>query len=83
VPHTATVRTLDEFRGAFESALAARDLSTIVAKVEATGPSGYVTDLALLENRFEFQRWLRTHGADAATAAGAAPSAPAPTPSRP
>ena len=30
------------------------DLTTIVAKVEAVGPSGYVTDLALLENRFSF-----------------------------
>jgi hypothetical protein len=36
-------------------------LTTIVAKVEAIGPSGYVTDLALLENRFEFQKWLRQH----------------------
>ena len=33
-------------------------MTTIVAKVEAVGPSGYVTDLALLENRFEFQRYL-------------------------
>jgi hypothetical protein len=29
-----------------------------VAKVEAVGPSGYVTDLALLENRFQFQRHI-------------------------
>ena len=42
-------------------ALRARELSTIVAKVEAVGPAGYVTDLALLENRFEFQKWLRQH----------------------
>jgi sulfopyruvate decarboxylase subunit beta len=59
VPHTATVSTLDDLTAAFDGALAARDLATIVAKVEAVGPSGYVTDLALLENRFEFQRWLR------------------------
>jgi len=59
VPRTATVRTLDEFTHAFEDALAAGDLTTIVAKVEAVGPSAFVTDLALLENRFEFQRWLR------------------------
>ena len=59
VPRTATVRTLDEFTRAFEDARAAGDLSTIVAKVEAVGPSAFVTDLALLENRFEFQRWLR------------------------
>jgi sulfopyruvate decarboxylase subunit beta len=59
VPRTATVRTLDEFRKAFADALAAKDLSTIVAKVEAVGPSGYVTDLSLLENRYQFQRYLR------------------------
>jgi sulfopyruvate decarboxylase subunit beta len=59
VPRTATVRTMDEFRRAFADALAARDLTTIVAKVEAVGPSAFVTDLALLENRFEFQKWLR------------------------
>jgi sulfopyruvate decarboxylase subunit beta len=59
VPRTCTVRALDEFSGAFDDALRAGDLTTIVAKVAATGPSGYVTDLALLENRFEFQRWLR------------------------
>ena len=60
VPRTATVRTLDEFTPAFDEALAARDLTTLVAKVEAVGPSAFVTDLALLENRFEFQKWLRT-----------------------
>jgi sulfopyruvate decarboxylase subunit beta len=59
VPRTATVRTLDAFTQAFAEALAARDLTTIVAKVEAIGPSAFVTDLALLENRFEFQKWLR------------------------
>ena len=59
VPRTATVRTIVDFTRAFDEAVGANDLSTIVAKVEAVGPSGYVTDLALLENRFEFQRWLR------------------------
>ena len=59
IPRTATVRTLDEFRDAFTAALAAKELSTIVAKVEAVGPSGYVTDLSLLENRYQFQRYLR------------------------
>jgi sulfopyruvate decarboxylase subunit beta len=62
VPRTATVRTLDEFERAFDDALAARDLTTLVAKVEAVGPNAFVTDLGLLENRFEFQKWLRTRG---------------------
>lgn len=59
VPRTATVRTLQEFVATFDDALAAHDLTTIIAKVEAVGPSGYVTDLSLLENRFAFQRYLR------------------------
>ena len=59
VPRTATVRTLDEFRAAFAEALATNDLTTIVAKVEAVGPSAYVTDLSLLENRYQFQRYLQ------------------------
>ena len=51
---------LDEFRRAFDEAIAAQDLTTIVAKVDAVGPSRYVTDLSLLENRFQFQRYLRS-----------------------
>ncbi len=59
IQRTVTVRTLDEFRGSFAEALAANDLTTIVAKVEALGPSGYVTDLSLLENRYQFQRYMK------------------------
>jgi sulfopyruvate decarboxylase subunit beta len=59
VPRTSTVRALDEFTRALDAALAARELTTIVAKVDAVGPSAYVTDLSLLENRFQFQRYLR------------------------
>jgi sulfopyruvate decarboxylase subunit beta len=58
VPRTATVSTVDALTRAFEEALAARELSTIVAKVDAVGPSAFVTDLGLLENRFQFQRYL-------------------------
>jgi sulfopyruvate decarboxylase subunit beta len=61
VPRTCTSRTLEGFKNDFDAAMDARELTTIVAKVEAVGPSGYVTDLALLENRFEFQKWLRQH----------------------
>ena len=60
IPRTSTVRTLDEFARAFDDGLKAGEIGTIVAKVEAVGPSGYVTDLSLLENRFEFQRYLRS-----------------------
>ena len=61
VPRTATVHALDAFTTSFDEALAEDDLTTIVAKVEAVGPSGYVTDLSLLENRFQFQRYLKDH----------------------
>jgi sulfopyruvate decarboxylase subunit beta len=64
VPRTATVRTLDDFTHAFDQAIAAGDLTTLVAKVDAIGPAGYVTDLSLLENRFAFQRYLRTKATD-------------------
>jgi sulfopyruvate decarboxylase subunit beta len=62
VPRAATVRSLDDFARAFDQALAAGELTTLVAKVEAAGPSAYVTDLALLENRFQFQRYLKSAG---------------------
>jgi sulfopyruvate decarboxylase subunit beta len=64
IPRTATVRTVDDFSRAFREAVAAPELATIVAKVEPTGPSTFVTDLGLLENRFEFARHLRRQDAD-------------------
>lgn len=59
VPRTTTVNTCEEFVQSVRSALSGNELTTIVAKVEAAGPTKYVTDLALLENRFEFSRYLR------------------------
>jgi len=66
VPRTATVKDLTSFVTEFDAALASGELTTIVAKVDAKGPAGFVTDLALLENRFEFQRWLKTSATRAA-----------------
>jgi sulfopyruvate decarboxylase subunit beta len=63
VPHASVVREVDAFREAFVSALSAGDLTTLVAKVEAVGPAGYVTDLSLLENRYEFARHLKRRAA--------------------
>ena len=61
IPRTATVRTTStNFVGAFDAALEANELTTIVAKVEAVGPSGYVTVLSLLENRYQFARYLKS-----------------------
>lgn len=59
IPRTMTVTDCDGFVRAVNDALAAKDLTTIVAKVEAAGPAKYVTDLTMLENRFEFSRHLR------------------------
>jgi sulfopyruvate decarboxylase subunit beta len=59
VPRTVTVRSIEDFRAGFLAAAAAGDLTTLVAKVEAVGPAGYVTDLSLLENRYQFARYLK------------------------
>jgi len=58
IARTKTVSTIEEFTQAFDDALKANDLTSIVAKVEAVGPKGYVTELALLENRFQFKRHI-------------------------
>jgi sulfopyruvate decarboxylase subunit beta len=59
VPRTACVTTIDEFVRAFADAQGSGELTTLVAKVDAIGPSAFVTDLGLLENRFQFQRYLQ------------------------
>jgi sulfopyruvate decarboxylase subunit beta len=59
IPRTSTVRAIAEFTTAFEEALGANELTTLVAKVEAKGPPSFLTDLSMLENRFQFQRHLR------------------------
>jgi sulfopyruvate decarboxylase subunit beta len=60
IPQVITVREVDNFNDAFLAASQNSELTTIVAKVEATGPSGYVTDLSLLENRFQFRRYIQS-----------------------
>ncbi len=60
IPRASTVRAIDQFTAAFDEALRANELTTLVAKVEAKGPPVYLTDLPMLENRFQFQRHLRS-----------------------
>ena len=60
VPRTSCATTIDAFEKAFADAQQAGELTTLVAKVEAIGPSAFVTDLGLLENRFQFQRYLQS-----------------------
>jgi sulfopyruvate decarboxylase subunit beta len=63
IPRTATVRTVEDLTNAFAEARRAHDLTTLVAKVDAVGPSSYLTDLSLLENRYQFARYLKDHSA--------------------
>ncbi|HLC42181.1 MAG TPA: thiamine pyrophosphate-dependent enzyme [Methylomirabilota bacterium] len=60
IPHVATLRSVEEFNAAVTHAIQGDVLTALVAKVEATGPSTYHTDLALLENRFQFQRYIQS-----------------------
>jgi len=60
IPRTKTARTVEQFRADFDESLRANELTTLVAKVEAKGPPVYLTDLPMLENRFQFQRYLQS-----------------------
>jgi sulfopyruvate decarboxylase subunit beta len=60
IPRVTTVQSVETFKSAVIEAKQGRELTTIVAKVEAKGPSGYVTDLSLLENRFQFRRHIQS-----------------------
>lgn len=60
IPTVLTVRTLEDFGSAVKNALNGNQLTTIVAKVEPTGPAGFVTDLSLVENRFQFRRHIQS-----------------------
>ena len=67
MPRTATVRDEDALVAAVRKARQAQELTTLVAKVEERGPQVYLTDLHMLENRFEFQRWLRARAGEKTT----------------
>jgi sulfopyruvate decarboxylase subunit beta len=60
VPRVSTVRSVESFTAAVKEAIHGNELTTIIAKVEAKGPAGFVTDLALLENRFQFRRHIQS-----------------------
>lgn len=59
VPKVVSVNSLDAFTQAFRSALGGNEMTTLVAKVEPIGPPVYLTDLQMLENRYQYQRYLR------------------------
>jgi hypothetical protein len=60
IPRTAAANTVEEFTAAFRSAIDSGQLTTLVAHVDRSGPSNWLTDLGLLENRFEFARHCRS-----------------------
>lgn len=60
IPRVATVRDLENFKTAVIVSGQANELTTIIAKVDATGPAAYVTNLTLLENRFQFRRHIQS-----------------------
>lgn len=62
IRQTQTVRTLEEFRLAFDDAMRGDRLVSIAAKVEAIGPAQYESGLSLLENRFQFLRHIERVG---------------------
>jgi sulfopyruvate decarboxylase subunit beta len=57
--HVSAVNALEDFTGAWREARARIALSMILAKVSTAGPKSFLMDLPLLENRFQFQRWLK------------------------
>ena len=69
VPRTALVSDVEAFVSAFAEARAAEELTTIVAKVDAhyeppAKTTGFVTELGLLENRFQFARYVQDLAVD-------------------
>jgi sulfopyruvate decarboxylase subunit beta len=59
VPHVATASTPFDFVEAVADAFERKDLSVIVARVEAVGPDHYGMDLKLPENAFRFERYIK------------------------
>jgi len=61
-PRSQLVRELPDFEEAALDAIKGDELSCIVAKVDAEMPKSFLIDIHMLENRFEFPRWLQSKG---------------------
>jgi sulfopyruvate decarboxylase subunit beta len=59
IADSQTVTTVEEFKLAFAQGMSANKLFSITAKVQATGPQQYQGTVSLLENRFQFQRYIQ------------------------
>jgi sulfopyruvate decarboxylase subunit beta len=60
IPRVNTARSVETFKAAVTDAMRSNELTAIIAKVDAKGPAAYVTDLSLLENRFQFRRHIQS-----------------------
>jgi sulfopyruvate decarboxylase subunit beta len=60
ISQAKTVSSVEDFKSVVTAAMQSGELTTIIAKVEAKGPAAYVTDLSLLENRFQFRRHIQS-----------------------
>ena len=58
VPSVMEADTIESIAKNTREALASNTLTTIVSKVDASGPKTFHMDLPLLENRFQFKRAL-------------------------
>ncbi len=58
VPQVMEADTIETLRTGVTEALNSNTLTTIVSKVEAVAPKSFHMDLPLLENRFQFKRYL-------------------------
>ena len=58
VEHVARADTIEDLDDAYAAALGRQAMSVVVSKVEAVGPKSFAMDIGLLENRFQFQRYL-------------------------
>ncbi len=59
VENVAAVTEPEEMKDAFSEAMRRDGLSVIVAKVEAVGPTAFAMNIGLLENRFQFERYIK------------------------
>jgi sulfopyruvate decarboxylase subunit beta len=64
VPRTASARSIEEFSIEFQAALDSGQLTTLVAHVDTSAPADWLTDLGLLENRYEFARYCQSVARD-------------------
>ena len=60
IRNVACANDVDAFVAATRAALASGELSSVVASVDAIGPTSFHMDLHMLENRFEFARAMRS-----------------------